>query len=81
MLEIDHLEFGYAGEETPTMQFNLGVEAVGLTRVVRAKIDRSGTTANTDLRIRKGWIANGDLRVLHGAVAPEELGRERVGPL
>lgn len=52
MLEIDHLEFGYAGEETPTMQFNLGVEAGEILSL----IGPSGSGKSTLLNLIAGFL-------------------------
>jgi thiamine transport system ATP-binding protein len=52
MLEIDHLEFGYAGEEAPTMQFNLGVEAGEILSL----IGPSGSGKSTLLNLIAGFL-------------------------
>ena len=52
MLEIDHLEFGYAGEEAPTMQFNLGVEAGEILSL----IGPSGSGKSTLLNLVAGFL-------------------------
>jgi len=53
MLEIDHLEFGYAGEKRPTMEFSLSVE----TGEILSLIGPSGSGKSTLLNLIAGFLA------------------------
>jgi thiamine transport system ATP-binding protein len=53
MLEIDHLEFGYAGEKMPTMEFSLSVE----TGEILSLIGPSGSGKSTLLNLIAGFLA------------------------
>ena len=67
MLEIDHLEFGYAAEKVPTMQFNLGVEAGEILSL----IGPSGSGKSTLLNLIAGFLTPSAGRVLLGGIAIE----------
>ena len=67
MLEIDHLEFGYAGEEAPTMQFNLGVEAGEILSL----IGPSGSGKSTLLNLVAGFLVPRAGQILLDGIAIE----------
>ena len=67
MLEIDHLEFGYAGEEAPTMQFNLGVEAGEILSL----IGPSGSGKSTLLNLIAGFLVPRAGQILLDGIAIE----------
>jgi len=67
MLEIDHLEFGYASEKAPTMQFNLGVEAGEILSL----IGPSGSGKSTLLNLIAGFLAPRAGQILLDGIAIE----------
>jgi thiamine transport system ATP-binding protein len=67
MLEIDHLEFGYASEKTPTMQFNLDLEAGEILSL----IGPSGSGKSTLLNLVAGFLAPHAGQILLDGVAIE----------
>jgi thiamine transport system ATP-binding protein len=67
MLEIKQLEFGYAAEAAPTMQFNLGVEAGEILSL----IGPSGSGKSTLLNLIAGFLAPSAGQILLDGIAIE----------
>lgn len=67
MLEIDRLEFGYASEKAPTMQFNLNVEAGEILSL----IGPSGSGKSTLLNLIAGFLAPRAGQILLDGIAIE----------
>ena len=67
MLEIKQVEFGYAAEAAPTMQFNLGVEAGEILSL----IGPSGSGKSTLLNLIAGFLAPSAGQILLDGIAIE----------
>ena len=65
MLEIDHLEFAYASEKAPTMQFNLRVEAGEILSL----IGPSGSGKSTLLNLIAGFLEASAGQILLDGIA------------